>query len=709
MKTLISFLLLATVAQAQFTNAKKIQGVPVAPTAPSDGQALCFASATGLWTPAACTNAGPTGAAGANGAGYTATSTTSLATAGSGSKSFTTQSGLAYTVGARIRATAAASGEYMEGVVTSYSSTTLVATMDLNSGTGTHTDWNINLAGNRGSAGATGATGATGPAGSTANGVNWVRPETYGAVGDCVADDTTAIQSALDAVGSTSISPTGGGSVVLKAGACYLTSATLNISRSYVNLFGEGMGMSQSVIKSNSATADIIKINGSGDGNCASGGIYWSSIKYVDLRRSTNGTTTSKGINITKGCWTEIDQVQAVDSISNIYIHLSGNTSIHRIQTAWSNSSATARYGIEIDSDSGTVNNTTWIDHAVIDGTSGSNITGAYVHGDCIADLTFSRFQTAGAKYGIHFVSTSNASTFAYCNGDVQVNNPIMDTTTNTGILVENVYGLGSAGIVINGGFIGTDTSGGIAVDIESSQGVGVIGTQLRAEQSSGIGVKIAGANSASNRIVGTQIQMAPTGILLSSTTNNLISGNNFTSVSGHPFTDVIKLLSATNNIITGNTLTQYATTGINLDSSSNSNKIYPNRIDPTNITTPITDAGTANDFGDKLSCQPGIGDGVNSIAAATYLQSTCYNTTGATVTITGIKCFTDNSGTSTLAATNGAGTALLTGAVTCTTAFAAGTQSATVTIAAGDFIKFTFVADGTSKQSTWVVTEKKP
>lgn len=105
-------------------------------------------------------------------------------------------------------------------------------------------------------------------------------------------------------------------------------------------------------------------------------------------------------------------------------------------------------------------------------------------------------------------------------------------------------------------------------------------------------------------------------------------------------------------------------------------------------------------------SCQAGLGDGLNAMSAGTYLQSTCYNDSGGTLTITGIKCFTDNSGTSTMSVTNGAGTALLTGAITCTTAFAAGTQGATTTIASGDFMKFTFIADGTSKQTTWVVSQ---
>lgn len=108
-------------------------------------------------------------------------------------------------------------------------------------------------------------------------------------------------------------------------------------------------------------------------------------------------------------------------------------------------------------------------------------------------------------------------------------------------------------------------------------------------------------------------------------------------------------------------------------------------------------------------SCQPGEGDGLNAVPSGTYLQTSCYNDTGQTVTLTGIKCFTDNSGSSTMAATNGAGTALLTGAVTCTSSFAAGTQSGTTTIASGDRIKFTFVADGTSKQSSWVITGTHP
>ncbi len=93
---------------------------------------------------------------------YAATSSTSL-TIGTGSKSFTTQTGLSYLAGNRARAASnAGPTNYMEGIVTSYSGTTLVISVDLIGGSGTKTDWNIGIAGDVGSTGATGAQGIQG-------------------------------------------------------------------------------------------------------------------------------------------------------------------------------------------------------------------------------------------------------------------------------------------------------------------------------------------------------------------------------------------------------------------------------------------------------------------------------------------------------------------------------------------------------------------
>jgi hypothetical protein len=96
---------------------------------------------------------GPQGAPGAdgtngtNGAGYAATSTTSM-TIGKGTQTFATQAGLAYSAGARARASNGAN--YMEGQVTAYDGGNLTINVDRTAGSGTFASWNINLAGDPG-------------------------------------------------------------------------------------------------------------------------------------------------------------------------------------------------------------------------------------------------------------------------------------------------------------------------------------------------------------------------------------------------------------------------------------------------------------------------------------------------------------------------------------------------------------------------------
>ncbi len=109
--------------------------------------------------------AGPTGATGATGPGYHATSPTSI-TVGTGSHSFTTQSGLAYVVGDQVRAVSNGTpANWMEGQVTAYSGTSLTVNVALANGSGTDSDWNLSVAGVQGPSGAPGVAGATGPQG----------------------------------------------------------------------------------------------------------------------------------------------------------------------------------------------------------------------------------------------------------------------------------------------------------------------------------------------------------------------------------------------------------------------------------------------------------------------------------------------------------------------------------------------------------------
>lgn len=98
--------------------------------------------------------------AAASAASLIGTSTTSLAIAVA-SKTFTTQSGKAFSAGRWVLCTSDADPtNYMHGQVTSYSGTTLIVNVTNIGGSGTLADWTISLSGTRGAVGATGAPGA---------------------------------------------------------------------------------------------------------------------------------------------------------------------------------------------------------------------------------------------------------------------------------------------------------------------------------------------------------------------------------------------------------------------------------------------------------------------------------------------------------------------------------------------------------------------
>ena len=78
--------------------------------------------------------------------GNLATSATSVVTVSTGTLSLVTQAGLPLKPTDRLRI-ASASGDWMEGAVSSYAGENLVVTVDKANGTGTHADWAIQLLG----------------------------------------------------------------------------------------------------------------------------------------------------------------------------------------------------------------------------------------------------------------------------------------------------------------------------------------------------------------------------------------------------------------------------------------------------------------------------------------------------------------------------------------------------------------------------------
>lgn len=123
--------------------------------------------------------AGPQGGVGATGptgptgpaANPTFTSTTSN-TIGTGSKTFTIQSGRTIAIGnpVTIAVTASPGTNWMYGLVTSYTGTTLQVNVTQTGGSGTYAAWTggvVGTVGPQGPIGVTGNTGATGPTGPT--------------------------------------------------------------------------------------------------------------------------------------------------------------------------------------------------------------------------------------------------------------------------------------------------------------------------------------------------------------------------------------------------------------------------------------------------------------------------------------------------------------------------------------------------------------
>jgi hypothetical protein len=102
------------------------------------------------------------------GPSYVATSA-SVLTIATGSQAFVTQSGLAYMVGTRARAASRSNpANFMEGVVTAYTGTSLTINVDLIGGSGAPADWNFSVGGDPGGpVGPTGVPGPAGPAGAT--------------------------------------------------------------------------------------------------------------------------------------------------------------------------------------------------------------------------------------------------------------------------------------------------------------------------------------------------------------------------------------------------------------------------------------------------------------------------------------------------------------------------------------------------------------
>ena len=116
-----------------------------------------------------------------------------------------------------------------------------------------------------------------------------VNVKDFGAVGDGVADDTAAIQAAIDAIAAM------GGQIVLPSGN-YKISSSLNISSQ--NVFVIGSGRKATKIFQSVASAKVFNVTAS-----------YTTISSLSIEYSSQGTAGGAGININGALYCAIDDI----------------------------------------------------------------------------------------------------------------------------------------------------------------------------------------------------------------------------------------------------------------------------------------------------------------------------------------------------------------------------------------------------------------
>jgi parallel beta-helix repeat protein len=515
------------------------------------------------------------------------------------------------------------------------------------SSTGTGTAWVTGGGGGSGTvaSGAKGQIGIYASAGSTISGFSNAvfYPETYGAVGNGITDDTVAIQAAITAAQSA-----GGGTVQFGA-KTYLVTASLTITSSNVILAGVTSG--STTITCNSASADIIQVTGTGAFQSGTN-IFYTQFRNLRVSRSVSPTGTASGFHLILTNNTKFYNVESFDSSRCFWHGSAGNalTEYQQCEAAFTATTTTGTvYGWYLDG--GNFGNFSGrnLDSLVINAASGaSTIYGLYLTGAYVADLYCEGFETSECHYGVYINALTSGTGFGisnYQNDNIHFVRCIQDNCQIAAYSINNLYGYNSY-VEISGGYVAAFTGASTPlIDIENSAGVIITNVNIRyGGNGTGTnpGVYINGSHSTNNIVSGNSLyaQDAGTAIAVNGANGNTINNNAIYGYAGAAFTVGIRLTGASFNTIDGNNLSGTGTTGISLDASSNSNGGV-NVVDPTSITTPLSNSGSSNFV--TIAATGGGSTGLTSLFAKTWyttsqrvLGNIYQNTTGQPLVVMG-------------------------------------------------------------------------
>lgn len=446
----------------------------------------------------------------------------------------------------------------------------------------------------------------------------------YNAKCDGSTNDLTAIQAAINAAAATG----NGGTVIFPVGQCNIL-GTLTITTNNIVLIGQGPRLTGTgngtTIMETSASADIIDITGS---NSSFPSSYLQSVyvRELTIDRNISPTTSSNGIRLQYCVGCKIQDVESWNSVNNFFQVNVNNMWYERtwaIAGTTSGASADAT-GYNISG----VANSTWMYDTNAAGNSGGTLgTGILLgSGSVTVDLNSVRFETnSQVKVGISIAGAVE---------DVHFMNPILDACITNCILI-NSSSAGDFGLP-NGAFFvschcigGSSATSGATVMVSSSvasSGFSFIGGQYSCNQSTtgACNAILLNTGSSFNIIQGVQFfsvsgtnTSAPIGLV--GATDNIVTGNTVTAVTGHPMLVGIALTSSSvRNTVTGNLVNGFATEGILADSTSSGNVFTGNIVDTANIATAVLDQSGGNTYTSSTLAPGIIGDAFSYKSTAT-------------------------------------------------------------------------------------------
>jgi len=438
----------------------------------------------------------------------------------------------------------------------------------------------------------------------------------YGADPTYGSDSTSAFQTAVNVAGcqsAGSVSPTNAPTYAAYVPmGSYKFSNTVYLKNSYTALIGDP---DMPVITQTASNIPAFCITSQGSGYINE----WSVIRnfriYEGATPSYNTpSATNCGIAISGNFYStptvqraEVSRVRLLGWGCGMYLSDSVNTKLERIYvenyTTWGapGSGAKQYIGFYFDGtpySTGSISPQASIEcwNLSFNGTgapSGVTATGFYMSGADIRDIFMTDCETSGGAYGYYIQSTNHDFDW-----DININRPITDSFTNSGIYITGVSGPGS--VTINGGYVAPASAAtGACVWVNSSTGVQITGgfqiIGVSSDSTGNEGIRV--LNSSNCSILGVDVLNCGYGISLDGSSFCTVTSNYVhTAVSSSGATPVlyegIRLFdSSSNNTICANTIQGVSSSnkynyGITVTSGCVSNMVVGNALDTTTINT---------------------------------------------------------------------------------------------------------------------------